>query len=161
MAKGKNGDSVPNKHLYSRISYLHQAATYLASQSPSAEGQQHQQQQNTCNTHDDTKPAPPPPSHNLARQLVADIRTVGRKVLIRPSPRMKQTLCKHCDSVLIEGKSCVTSVENPSRGGRKPWADVLVVRCRVCDNVRRYPVSAPRQKRKGLREAKPAEAAEG
>jgi ribonuclease P protein subunit RPR2 len=150
MAKGKPSESVPNRHLYSRMSYLHQAATYLASQDSTTERR----------TTTEDKLAPPP-SHNLARHLVAGIRTVGRKALIRPSPRMKQSLCKHCDSVLIEGKTCITSVENASKGGRKPWADMLVVRCITCENVKRYPVNAPRQKRKGLREHVPEKAMEG
>ncbi|KAH6662228.1 RNAse P Rpr2/Rpp21/SNM1 subunit domain-containing protein [Plectosphaerella plurivora] len=151
MAKAKASESVPNRHLYSRISYLHQAATYLASQTQSTEQEKHKSEDKLA----------PPPSHNLARHLVAGIRTVGRKALIRPSPRMKQSLCKHCDSVLIEGKTCITSVENASKGGKKPWADMLVVRCLTCENVKRFPVNMPRQKRKGLREPVLAKAAEG
>lgn len=42
-------------------------------------------------------------------------------------------------------------VENKSRGGRKPWADVIVVECFTCGRSRRFPVNAPRQLRKHLR----------
>jgi ribonuclease P protein subunit RPR2 len=47
------------------------------------------------------------------------------------------------------GSGCgKAQIENLSKGGRKPWADVLVVRCRVCGFVKRYPVGARRQRKK-------------
>jgi ribonuclease P protein subunit RPR2 len=42
-------------------------------------------------------------------------------------------------------------VENQSKGGRKPWADILVMRCLTCGHAKRYPVSVPKQRRKSAR----------
>ncbi|KAL6880985.1 RNAse P Rpr2/Rpp21/SNM1 subunit domain-containing protein [Trichoderma novae-zelandiae] len=160
MAKAKNNPGIQNRHIYTRASYLYQAAVYLANRA----------QQARPDTKKETRPddnASPPsvretPSSrrngqnhgsqerkavmNLSHQVVSDMRSVSLKAQIRQSPSIKQTICKYCDAVLIEGKTCHSSVENPSKGGRKPWADVLVIRCDTCGNVKRYPVSAPRQK---------------
>lgn len=156
MAKSKNADGVPNRNLYTRISYLHQAASYLAVQATKDDearqrkgGNQGQSQTQIRNTssHDERNPT----SQNVARHLVTELRTVSRKALIRPSPQMKQTLCKLCDTVLIEGDTCTTVVENPSKSGKKPWADVMVIRCKPCGHVKRFPVGQARQKRRSLR----------
>lgn len=64
---------------------------------------------------------------------------------------MKQTMCKNCDTVLIEGQSCSLYIENKSKGGKKQWADMLVRECHTCGKEKRYPVNAPRTKRKTLR----------
>jgi ribonuclease P protein subunit RPR2 len=42
--------------------------------------------------------------------------------------------------MLIAGVSSACFIENKSRGGKKPWADVLVVRCQTCSHETRYPV---------------------
>jgi ribonuclease P protein subunit RPR2 len=92
---------------------------------------------------------------NLSHQVISDMRSVSLKAQIRQSPAIKQTICKYCDAVQIEGKTCHSTVENLSKGGRKPWADVLVTWCDTCGNAKRYPVSAaPRQKRRSLRTPK-------
>jgi ribonuclease P protein subunit RPR2 len=91
----------------------------------------------------------------MARRLVADLRSVSLKTRIRLTPAMKQTLCKYCDSILIEGQSCTSTIENRSRNGRKPWADVLVRKCHTCQRERRYPVDSPRQNRKTERHDEP------
>ncbi|KAM0560993.1 hypothetical protein ACHAPJ_003493 [Fusarium lateritium] len=100
-------------------------------------------------------PAPTPNERkalqNMSRQAVTSLRAVTLKAQIRQSPAMKQTICKFCDTLQIEGDTCTSTVENASKGGRKPWADVLTIQCKTCENVKRYPVSAPRQKRKNLR----------
>jgi ribonuclease P protein subunit RPR2 len=69
---------------------------------------------------------------------------------------MKQRICKFCDAVLIEGDSCASSVDNKSKFGKKPWADVLVRKCNTCKRERRYPIGSTRQKRKTLRAASKA-----
>ncbi|KAM3513677.1 hypothetical protein MY11210_002688 [Beauveria gryllotalpidicola] len=107
----------------------------------------------------DTTHPPPPDNHqrralqNMSRSLLVDMRAVSAKVLIRQRPGLKRTICRYCDALLVEGRSCDAAVENASRGGRKPWADVLVVRCRACGGAKRFPVGEPRTKqaRKGLR----------
>lgn len=154
MAKAK--PSVPNRHIYSRASYMYQAAHYLAtaprtsSNEPSTshehsaanDVQQQQQQQQQMQTK---------AALNLSRQLISDMKSVTLKTLIRQSPAMKRSVCRFCSTVQIEGETCHSWVQNASKGGSKPWADVLVIRCSTCQNVKRYPVDCPRQKRRHLR----------
>lgn len=145
MAKQKTAPTVVNRHIYSRASYLYQAANYLAEVS-------HQ-------TQDDSKPTATNASRqtkttqNLSRQLASDLKLVCQKNVIRQTPGMKRTICKFCNTTLIEGETSHSTVENPSQGGKKPWADLLVIGCLTCGNAKRYPVSARRQKRQHLRQA--------
>ncbi|KAI0487323.1 RNAse P Rpr2/Rpp21/SNM1 subunit domain-containing protein [Xylaria cf. heliscus] len=140
MAKTKTTTSVPNKHLYSRLSYLHQAAAFLGSQV----GSTHDSKSESAAT-DQLR-------LNLARNLLTDLRATSLKSQIRLSPAIKHTICKFCDALLIEGETSTSVVENKSKHGKKPWADVLVVKCNACHGVRRFPVQAPRQKRRPQRE---------
>ncbi|KAG5918432.1 hypothetical protein E4U42_006851 [Claviceps africana] len=162
MAKPKGQTGVQNRILYSRASYLYQAANYLSN----------------CVTRVDEAPSSPPTSskpelsvpnpqpqpqeqqrmqqkalNNMSRIAMAEMKAVSLKAQIRQSPALKRTVCKFCDTLLVEGRSCRSTIENPSKGGRKPWADVLVVKCKTCGNAKRFPVDAPRQKRKSLRSA--------
>ncbi|KAK1731624.1 RNAse P Rpr2/Rpp21/SNM1 subunit domain-containing protein [Colletotrichum acutatum] len=157
MAKPKS-ESLPNRHAYTRVSYLHQAASYLATvQIPHADSPPN----SSSRSHGDAQLVRlgklRSTNEKVARRFVSDIRAVSLKAQIRPSPSVKQMMCKFCDSLLIEGKSCITTVENLSKGGKKPWADVMVTKCKTCDNVKRFPVNAPRQKRRPFREPKTVE----
>ncbi|KAK1965087.1 RNAse P Rpr2/Rpp21/SNM1 subunit domain-containing protein [Colletotrichum sublineola] len=156
MAKPKS-ESLPNRHAYTRVSYLHQAAAYLATvQSANSD---------TIINASQARHAPHAVDHEerlktnetVARRFVSDIRAVSLKAQIRPSPSLKQMMCKYCDSLLLEGKTCSTTVENASKSGKKPWADIMVTKCKTCGNVKRFPVSAPRQKRRPFREQKAVE----
>lgn len=170
MAKGKGQPGVQNRHIYTRASYLYQAAAYLATASLQTQGASSPNHHatgaptsSTKETKGSTGDGPDPASsagddqrralRNMSRHLLADMRAVSLKVLIRQRPEVKRSVCRRCDALLIEGGSCDAFVENPSRGGRKPWADVLVVRCRTCGGAKRFPVGEPgkRQLRKGLR----------
>ncbi|KAG5946617.1 hypothetical protein E4U53_006560 [Claviceps sorghi] len=162
MAKPKGQPGVQNRIIYSRASYLYQAANYLTS----------------CVTRVEDAPLSPPKSskpelrvqhpqprrqqqqkmqekvlNNMSRIAMAEMKAVSLKAQIRQSPALKRTVCKFCDTLLVEGRSCSSTIENLSRGGCKPWADVLVIKCNTCGNVKRFPVDAPRQKRKSLRSA--------
>lgn len=147
MAKGKPAPGVQNRHIYSRVSYLYQAASYLASRSApnSTSGSNSEHITQT----DDQKRA----IQNVSRQLLGDMRSASLKVQIRQSSSVKRTICRYCDTLQIEGKTCNSVIENPSKGGKKPWADVLVSKCLTCGNSKHYPVSAKKQKRRHLREA--------
>lgn len=154
MAKKQTG-SVPNKAIYSRLSYLYQAAAYLQSQQlPSTTTQAGGQTQDPSNSESDAKRqqgAQRDIRSAASRRLLSDLRAASLKTQIRIDPAVKRTVCKYCDSLLVEGVSCKSSVENKSKGGRKPWADVLVVRCGTCGGEKRVPVSAGRQRRRGER----------
>ncbi|RPB01879.1 Rpr2-domain-containing protein, partial [Choiromyces venosus 120613-1] len=102
----------PPPHLFARLNYLHQSAHLLLTSG----------------------------SPNLSRNLVSTARTVAKKAVIRFDPSIKRTWCKRCNAVLVPGVSCEHRVDNLSRGGRKAWADVLIVRCWGCGCLKRFPV---------------------
>ncbi|KAK3989171.1 putative ribonuclease P protein subunit p21 [Cladorrhinum sp. PSN332] len=135
MAKGgkAGGGGVQNKTIYSRVSFLQQASVFLSSATKSSESSSSQ---------------PSAPLQGMGRRLATDLRAVSLKTRIRLNPAVKRTICKFCDSALIDGQSCTTTIENRSKGGKKPWADNIVRKCHTCGKERRYPVSAPRTKRK-------------
>ncbi|KAK0633303.1 RNAse P Rpr2/Rpp21/SNM1 subunit domain-containing protein, partial [Immersiella caudata] len=149
MAKGKNNGGIQNRVIYSRVSFLQQAATFL---STSAQQPASDPDVTTAATPiAEGKPSACPQILGVSRRLATDLRSISLKTRIRLSSTVKQSICKFCDSILIEGQSCTSAVENRSRGGRKPWADVMVRKCHTCGRERRYPISATRPKRKAER----------
>ncbi|KAK4236303.1 RNAse P Rpr2/Rpp21/SNM1 subunit domain-containing protein [Achaetomium macrosporum] len=157
MAKGKAGAGVQNRAIYSRISFLQQAAVNLSSigRLPTVPSGAHTAGTTSVSASSRGSSATgpvPAPLEAMSRRLATDLRAVSLKTRIRLKPAVKQTICKFCDSVLIEGTSCTSIIENKSKGAKKPWADVLVRKCHTCGRVRRYPVSAARPKRKTARE---------
>ena len=161
MARPKSKEiGIPNKPAFCRMSYLYQASTYLATV-------QTEKTENRCEgqAKDETAASNTEPQQgsrddeachslqNRSRALLSDLRQISRKTQLRMSPTVKHSVCKFCDTLLIEGQSCVSTVENKSKGGQKPWADTLVRKCNTCGRERRFPVDAPRQKRRSAREA--------
>jgi len=183
MAKEKAKKGVPNKHLHARIAYLDRAVKYLNAQSLAHNGNKsvvteefHDHQQpiermttippgtlaiDAAHSIANKKPSPGHPStatfnsppSGLPLQLNAHLRSVAQKAQIRLAQDLKHAICKICSSPLIEGETCLRSTENLSKGGRKPWADVLVLKCCACGACKRFPIGAKKQKRKSLREA--------
>jgi ribonuclease P protein subunit RPR2 len=167
---------VTNKHLYSRISYLHQAAQYLASASsnvsviavsqndalpplmndqPTA---QHQEVQLTSSSNDSSKSSagcvlPRSKSKrgqpsNPALRLSSHLLAVCRRAKVKASHDLKRSICKRCNELLVPGKTAIIRMENKSKKRRKPWADVLVAECQRCGLEKRYPVGQERQCKK-------------
>ncbi|KAI3396327.1 hypothetical protein diail_12293 [Diaporthe ilicicola] len=165
MAKKKVA-GVPNKPSYCRLSFMYQAASLLAVAAKPSQASSNQPAQDAKFDvrFDDNGDKPDSNTkridrtaartHNMSHRLLSDFRSVSLKSQIRVSPDMKRTICKFCDTLLIEGQTCTSTVENTSKGGRKPWADVLVVKCHTCQRAKRFPVNAPRQQRRPLRAAK-------
>lgn len=167
MAK-KKVPGVPNKSSYCRLSFMYQAATFLAAVSPNRDQPSDQaasQQvdpdtrmqtdgEDVGHSDADKKRRASKQTRNMSHRLLADLRSVSLKSQIRVSPAMKRTICKFCDTLLVEGQTCTSAVENTSKGGRKPWADVLVMTCHTCHHAKRFPVNAPRQPRRPFRIAK-------
>jgi len=80
------------------------------------------------------------------------MRSVAKKSVMRLGPQIKRTICKRCDTLLVPGVSCENRIENASKGGKKSWADVLVVECMACGTVKRFPVGMDgMERRKGKR----------
>lgn len=149
-AKGTKAKSVPSKHIHSRLSYLHQAASYLSLA--------HQAQvtgvKNTDNKDDDKKAEKasslllPFLDYAQSRQLLSQLRAVSLKSQTRLTPQVKHSLCKRCNSLLIPGKKSTARLVNGSKGEKKPCADVLVVACSFCGTVKRFPIGQPRHLKK-------------
>lgn len=142
MAKAKSHNSVSRvsqKHLYSRISYLSQAAAYLASSEEksrilaSVKGVGGEVQL----VHDEKSSRV---AYMQSRHLLSQLRAVSLKSQIRLTTELKHSFCKRCDSLLVPARTSEIGVTNESRLGEKPWADVLVVTCTFCGRLRRYPI---------------------
>ncbi|KAF2434870.1 RNAse P, Rpr2/Rpp21 subunit, partial [Tothia fuscella] len=139
---------VPNRHVYARISYLQQASLYLQTQQdaqkPASEILIDNQAQSTSTPYSNE-------DYGLPRLMASHILQVSRKSVIRLSHEMKRGICKRCTSVLIPGRTSETRIDNKSRGGKRPWADVMVTTCLACGMEKRFPVGAERQTKKKLR----------
>ena len=114
MGKAKSS----NAHLLARLSHLHRASDALSGSEAQAT----------------------PPMTNLSRFYLTHLRSVAKKSVLRLGPSIKRTICKRCDTLLVPGTSCEHRVENKSKNGRKKWADVLIVECKACGSVKRFPV---------------------
>ncbi|KAK3698201.1 hypothetical protein LTR37_017026 [Vermiconidia calcicola] len=178
MAKDKPQAGVSSKHLHARIAYLQQAATYLTLQAQHGPGKNKAAEHkattqgmiqgtapnngdfaittsgegvgpsNPASVSTSTKQAS---SSGLPYYLTSHLTQVARKSQIRLDSNMKHSICKRCSNVLAEGTTSRKFVENPSKGGRKVHADVLVLECGYCGAQKRFPVGQGRQKKKGQR----------
>ena len=83
--------------------------------------------------------------------LLSHVRTVSMKSQVRLSSTIKNSICKRCDILLVPGSTSTTRVENRSRGGKKPWANVLVIKCNLCGAKKRFPIGAKRQPKRSER----------
>lgn len=92
-----------------------------------------------------------PATGGLPLHLANHIRQVAQKAIIRLPPDIKHSICKRCNAVLVDGLTSSKRTENLSKGGKKPWADVLVIECGACGAAKRFPVGAPRQEKKAER----------
>lgn len=151
MAKDKPPKlkGIPNKHLHARTTFLYQAATYLTLNASIDSNQAEAGGPAPSKTRQVQQPS------SLALQLGADIHTVSRKAQLRLSIDLKRSMCKSCNAIMVPGHTATQMIENESRGGKKPWADVLVISCKRCGNERRLPVGAKRQSKKRDRLAAP------
>ncbi|EXJ79999.1 hypothetical protein A1O3_08285, partial [Capronia epimyces CBS 606.96] len=145
MAKSKSskgdGPQIPNKHLHSRISFLHQAAAHLviAGNSGSATSSSE-----TSASRAFLSRSPNTQNASEASRLLNHSLGVSRKLRIRLASDMKHSICKRCDSLLLPGRTSTELVVNQSKNGRKPWADVFEIRCIKCGTIKRFPVGVAR-----------------
>ncbi|KAF2499548.1 Rpr2-domain-containing protein [Lophium mytilinum] len=168
----KGRKNIPNKHLHARVSYLYQAASYLSLQTPDSQHKEikersRPQEGDALNTtasstklseesetgHEEhtqhtTKKSP---QSGLALFLGSQLRSVSQKGQVRLSRDLKRSICKSCNAFLVPGRNSTTSMENTSRNGKKPWADVLVIECQTCGSKKRFPVGSKCQARKSER----------
>ncbi|KAL1863620.1 hypothetical protein Plec18167_000716 [Paecilomyces lecythidis] len=171
-------------HIRARLEYLRKAAVYIQSASTSnlksnqnedADAQMvddHQMQQNvrTVPTMVEVESSDRPDGHQqhdqsahkrnrtlcLPRQFISQMRGVSLKSQMRLPVDVKRSFCKRCDIILVPGFNCVEKIENTSCGGKKPWADVRVVRCTACGTEKRFPQTDRRSKKLSERKAEAA-----
>ncbi|KAL2795939.1 RNAse P Rpr2/Rpp21/SNM1 subunit domain-containing protein [Aspergillus keveii] len=153
MAKlkgGKGSSGGVNSHVRARINFLYNAATLLQTASRTSEAVQHtvkpvEDEMMTGLTPDEAHtnggfsrdPADRVPT--LARTYISQMRGVSLKSQLRLPIEQKRSFCKRCDILLIAGDNCTEEFRNSSRGSRKPWAEVRVVRCTTCGTEKRFP----------------------
>ncbi|KAJ5825301.1 hypothetical protein N7474_002439 [Penicillium riverlandense] len=142
MAKGKKEPKNVNSHIKARLAYLQQAAAHFQASASQEAGSRRV---------DGTDSTPAPrdshPMTNLSRVYLSQMRGVSLKTQTRLPIEVKRSFCKRCDTLLVPGVNCSHEVQNASRGGNKPWADVRVVRCLVCKTEKRFPQTDKRGKK--------------
>lgn len=149
MGKAKSSKSAlpgPLKAVHSRVSYLYQAAAYLATATTADEKADVGSKKIKTNLSVSRCP-----TQTASRRFISDLRAVSHKVQLRMTPEMKHTMCKNCDTFLMDGSTCTNKVENRSKGAQKPWAEVLLRKCTICGHESRFPLTARRQKRRPQR----------
>jgi ribonuclease P protein subunit RPR2 len=175
MAKDKSKSGIKNKHLHARISFLHQAATYLTRHQdlpvhadPTKAGDSEAKQpadepltdtaaQGTMNASRSSSSkhkvisVQMHSSGGLPLSLSSHLTQVARKSQIRLAPEVKHSICKRCGTIQVEGETCKKFTENLSKGRKKRHADVLIQECGVCGAKKQWPVGAQRQRKKSER----------
>ncbi|EAW15557.1 ribonuclease P Rpr2/Rpp21/SNM1 subunit [Aspergillus fischeri NRRL 181] len=126
-AKDKKSSSGVNSHLRARLAYLHNAASLLQSVAVSSKKPDDQRADN-------------------GNPEISGSTRIEPHVLRLPV-EVKRSFCKRCDTLLIPSVNCTHEIRNESRGRRKPWADVLVIRCTTCETEKRFPQTEKRSKK--------------
>lgn len=148
--KAPKTKGIPSKHLHARTTFLYQAATYLNLQASPVRAA----------TQDVSTGEVPAIRQNhrfqgqspVALELGSDLQQVSRKAQLRLAVDMKRTICKRCNTVLVSGRTAIQTIENSSKNGRKPWADVLSIECKLCGGKKRFPIGATKQLKKNARQ---------
>ena len=173
--KGKRDAQTTRKPVDARISYLYQAAKYFAglklddqskATGPELDALENYRISTTSTSADApvnsmdidessaelTKTKSPEFSSTYdesnIRTMLFQLRGISRKGSTSVPLTIKHSVCKRCNLLLIDGRNSSTQLENRSRGGKKPWADVLTVTCHACGTAKRFPLGAKRQARK-------------
>ncbi|KAA8909168.1 RNAse P, Rpr2/Rpp21 subunit, partial [Sphaerosporella brunnea] len=112
----------PNTQILARLTHLYRVSTALVTPDPAAS-----QETNAA-------------ASKLSNFYINHLRSAAKKNVLRLHSEVKRTICKRCEALLIPGVSCTERIENQSKGGKKRWADVLVIECTRCGTAKRFPV---------------------
>lgn len=151
-----SGKASAHKHIDDRVNFLYDAARYLANAQRGAERPVQQEQKDCSEDVFDPKTAQLLAGSGQTRHLVSQMRDVAMKGRgkVRMPVDIKRSICKRCSTLLQEGRTCATALQNESKDASKPWADVNVVTCLACGGKKRYPVGIARQAHKKDRVSK-------
>ncbi|KAB8075658.1 RNAse P Rpr2/Rpp21/SNM1 subunit domain-containing protein [Aspergillus leporis] len=177
MAKGKGKKGPTggaHSHIRARLDYLYNAATYLQSVATATKKPSGQLVDENVSCQDgesmsasarvvpqfssnDTTPGKMSSGADsrtntdrlsqLSRVLTSHMRGVSLKAQLRLPIETKRSSCKRCDTLLTSGVSCIHETRNDSRGRKKPWADVRIIRCTTCGTEKRFPQTERRSKK--------------
>ncbi|OKL62458.1 hypothetical protein UA08_02906 [Talaromyces atroroseus] len=146
--KGKKvangGPGGAQSHIRARLAYLHKAALYLQTATKES-------QTTTNDNNNDDNENESSIQARTHRHYINQMRGISRKTQQRLSIETKRSFCKRCDLLLIPGVTSTEEVENQSKDQKKPWADVLVVRCKACEAVKRFPQNQKRSAKLSVR----------
>lgn len=160
-------------HIHARIAYLNKIATLMASNQDSARHDTREIANGVsaiAASSTSSSASQADQSHgsetSLAKHGVpylygSQLRAISRKGQVALSQDLKRSLCRVCNGPLIQGQTCTEHLENRSRGGRKPTADVKILHCSTCGTNKRFPVGARRQLKKSKRLAQRPQLDEG
>jgi ribonuclease P protein subunit RPR2 len=146
----KKAANVPHRQTHARNSFLYQAAVYLTTLPEAGKKPNHEAQSNFG---DDQSVMIPEAKlsklheNALSAYYASHLKTISEKsgLFAKLSKPIKRSICKRCSLVQISGKTSSSRVENLSRDGRKPWADVLLTTCLGCGMQKRFPMATKRQ----------------
>ncbi|KAJ5600554.1 hypothetical protein N7450_001621 [Penicillium hetheringtonii] len=157
MKEGKNAKS----HLKARMGFLEKAANYLQAAkttgknidevSETDETSQMSRNADYTSTKENAKTEVgtrtprtiQAPSSNLSRVYISQMYGVSLKTLTRLPIQTKRVV----KPPLSSGTTCTIETQNASRGRKKPWADVMVIRCLVCGTEKRFPETGRRSQK--------------
>ncbi|KAF4549928.1 RNAse P Rpr2/Rpp21/SNM1 subunit domain-containing protein [Elsinoe fawcettii] len=145
MSKGPKA-----RHLQARVAYLDRAAKLLAGQQFSSSATE-QVSPKTPGVQQATAGGSSANNTGLPLLFSSHMRTVAKRGQVRIAQEVKRSLCKICNTPLLEGKTCSSRIENASKGGNKPQADVKTVECMNCGGVKRFPGGVKRQAKRSQR----------
>ncbi|KAL9626059.1 MAG: hypothetical protein Q9204_007615 [Flavoplaca sp. TL-2023a] len=173
--KGKKNTPTTRKPVDARVSYLYQAAKYFSGvkldNQPNVTGPELDPLKNYRISTTPTSGATPIDGMDIndksaetskkgssefsstydesnIRTMLSHLRGISRKGATSVPSTIKHSVCKRCNLLLIDGWNSSKQLENKSRGGKKPWADVLTVTCHACGTAKHFPLGAKRQSRK-------------
>ncbi|KAJ5241956.1 uncharacterized protein N7469_000283 [Penicillium citrinum] len=157
MKEGKNAKS----HLKARMGFLEKAANYLQAAkttgknidevSETDETSQMSRNADYTSTKENAKTEVgtrtprtiQAPSSNLSRVYISQMYGISLKTLTRLPIQTKRVV----KPPLSSGTTCTIETQNASRGRKKPWADVMVIRCLVCGTEKRFPETGRRSQK--------------
>ncbi|OJJ43080.1 hypothetical protein ASPZODRAFT_19778 [Penicilliopsis zonata CBS 506.65] len=178
MAKAKKGPpGGAQRHIRARLEYLHKAAAYLQGAAvspnlPTTESSSNEQEGNqTLQASPSTNLQPSQtnalnrkiaksPLVHLSQQYISHMRGVSLKTQLRLPIPVKRSFCKRCGMILTSGVNSVQELRNESKNSKKPWANVLVIRCMTCGTEKRFPQTPNRGKKLSERRKEKDTAAE-
>ncbi|KTW32048.1 uncharacterized protein T551_00730 [Pneumocystis jirovecii RU7] len=119
----KESRIIPQQELYSRFSFLYQAANIYATHSIL-------NQDKYINSHSEQA---------LSKFYINTAKKIARKAVLKINPSIKRTLCRRCDTILLPGITSSIKIENFSKKNKNK-ADISVITCNFCNTQKKYPV---------------------